>query len=93
MGTKAPAVDFVAAAATEFVEAVATEMVFGIHQAVEGWLAPIDRALSNQHLTTLGRLNAVQEVVEKYKRLTDKTQLKSAANRSGLIIERPDETS
>jgi hypothetical protein len=79
--------------AVEFVEAVASEMALGIDRAVECWLAPIDRALSNRHLSTLDRLNAVQEVVRKYKQLTGKMQLKSAANRSALIIERPGETS
>jgi hypothetical protein len=85
MATKAPAVDFI--------EAVASEMAFGIDQAVECWLAPIDRALSNRQLTTLDRLNAVQQVIQKYKQLTGKMQLKSAANRSALIIERPCEIS
>jgi hypothetical protein len=85
MATKAPAVDFV--------EAVASEMAIGIDRAVECWLAPIDGALSNRHLTTSDRLNAVQEVVRRYKQLTGKVQLKSAANQSGLIIERPSETS
>jgi hypothetical protein len=85
MATKAPAVDFV--------EVVASEMAFGIDQAVECWLAPIDRALSNRDFTTLDRLNAVQEVVRKYKQLTGKEQLKSAASQSGSTIERPSETS
>jgi hypothetical protein len=41
----------------------------------------------------LDRLNAVQEVVRKYKQLTGKEQLKSAASQSGSTIERPSETS
>jgi hypothetical protein len=85
MATKAHAVDFV--------QAVASEMAFGIDQAVEGWLAPIDRALSNRCLTASDRLNAVQEVIQKYKQLTGKAQLRSVANQSGLIIERSGETS
>jgi hypothetical protein len=85
MATKAPTVDFV--------QVVASEMAFGIDRAVECWLAPIERALSNRQLTMHDRLNAVQEVVRKYKQLTGKGQLKSAANPSGSIIERPGETS
>ena len=63
--------------ATDFVNVVATEMAHGVESAVECWLAQIERALTDRDLTTLGRLNAVQEVLQDYKRLTGKIQLKS----------------
>ena len=63
--------------ATDFVNVVATEMSHGVELAVERWLAQVERALTDRHLTTLGRLNAVQEVLQDYKRLTGKEQLKS----------------
>jgi hypothetical protein len=62
---------------TDFVDAVAAEMAHGVEAAVEHWLAQIDFALTDRHLTTLGRLNAVQEVLQDYMRLTGKVQLKS----------------
>ncbi|MDP9161373.1 MAG: hypothetical protein M3O09_14220 [Acidobacteriota bacterium] len=63
---------------TEFVNLVAAEMAAGIECAVESWLARIDRVLKDNRLTTLGRLNAVQEVLRDYKNLAGKTQFKSA---------------
>ena len=59
----------------DLVRAVAAEMAIGVENAVECWLSQIDRALTDVHLTTLGRLNAVNEILDKYKRLTGKTQL------------------
>jgi hypothetical protein len=63
--------------ATDFVNVVATEMAHGVEIAVECWLSQIERALTDRHLTTLGRLNAVQEILQDYKRITGKAQLKS----------------
>lgn len=63
--------------ATDFVNVVATEMAHGVETAVERWLAQIERAMTDRELTTLGRLNAVQEILQDYKRLTGKVQLKS----------------
>jgi len=63
--------------ATDFVNVVAAEMARGVEIAVECWLAQIERALTDRHLTTVGRLNAVREILQDYKRLTGKVQLKS----------------
>jgi hypothetical protein len=38
-------------------------------------MAEIDQAFQDTKLTTLGRMNAVKDVLEKYKRLTGKQQL------------------
>jgi hypothetical protein len=62
---------------TDFVEVVAAEMAHGVEIAVELWLAQIERALTDRELTSLGRLSAVHEVLQDYKRLTGKAQLKS----------------
>jgi hypothetical protein len=62
---------------SNFIEVVAAEMAHGVEAAVERWLAQIELALTDRQLTSLGRLNAVHEVLQDYKRLTGKVQLKS----------------
>jgi len=59
----------------DIVDAIATEMAVGIERAVECWMSQVEEALTDIHLTSLGRLNAVREIVEQYKHLTGKTQL------------------
>lgn len=63
------------AVSQDFVSMIAEELSAGVDTAVECWMAEIDSALTDAHLTTLGRLHAVQEVTERYKRLTGKAQL------------------
>ena len=47
-----------------------------LHFTDEGpGIADIDLALTDNRLTTLGRLNAVREIVENYKHLTGQTRL------------------
>ena len=58
----------------ELVQLVADEMIYGVETAVECWMTKIDLALADVHLTTLGRLNAVREIVESYKHLTGEIQ-------------------
>ncbi len=60
----------------EFIKLVASEVASGIEAAVECWIAQIERTLENPHLTTLGRLYAIQEIVANYKHLTGKTELR-----------------
>ena len=57
------------------VDIIATEMASGVDRAVECWMSQIEQALSDIHLTSLGRLQAAKEVVERYKNLTGKTHL------------------
>ena len=59
----------------DLIQVIAEEMAYGVETAVERWMAQIDLALTDMHLTTLGRLEAVREIVESYKRLTGKVQL------------------
>lgn len=60
---------------TPLIDAVASEMASRIDVAVECWMAEIERALGSLELTSLGRLHAVHEILENYKRLTGKTEL------------------
>ena len=68
---------------SNFVDAVAREMACGVETAVECWLAQIDEAMTDLRLTSLGRLNAVTQILANYKRLTGKEQLRRRKTRSG----------
>ena len=61
---------------TDLVDIIASEMSVGVDRAVECWMSEIEQALTDIHLTSLGRLNAVCEIVNEYKELTGKAQLK-----------------
>ena len=64
-----------AAVHRDVVLAIAEEMTRGVQAAVDCWMTEIDLALSDNRLTTLGRLNAVREIVENYKHLTGQVRL------------------
>jgi hypothetical protein len=59
----------------DLIQAIADEMAHGVETAVERWMGQIDLALTDVNLTTLGRLNAVREIVDSYKHLTGKSRL------------------
>ena len=61
----------------DLVDLIASEMASGVDRAVECWMSRVEQALTDVHLTTLGRLNAVREILEQYKNLTGKTQLET----------------
>jgi hypothetical protein len=61
---------------TDLVDVIASEMSVGVERAVECWMLEIEQALTDIHLTSLGRLNAVCEILNEYKYLTGKTQLR-----------------
>ena len=61
----------------DFVDFVATEMSQAASAAVDRWIAEIDAVLSDPHLTNLGRVNAIQQVVERYKHVTGRTEFQS----------------
>jgi len=61
---------------TDLVNIIASEMSVGVDRAVECWMSEIEQALTDIHLTSLGRLNAVCEIVNEYKQLTGKVQLR-----------------
>jgi hypothetical protein len=49
------------------VEAIVSEMAEGINCAVEFWMGQIESALHDPRLATLGRMHAIQEVVNHYR--------------------------
>jgi hypothetical protein len=51
----------------DLINAVAAEMSAGIQWAVGAWITEIEAALDDPSLTTLGRLRAVQEIVQRYR--------------------------
>jgi len=59
------------------VNLIASEMASRVERAVECWMAQVEQALADVRLTSLGRLNAVSEIVRDYKRLTGKSALNS----------------
>jgi hypothetical protein len=59
----------------EIVDVIADEMAWGVERAVEYWMSQIEHALADRELTSLGRLYAVKDVVERYKILTGKLEL------------------
>ena len=59
----------------DIVNLIASEMASGVERAVECWMAQVEQALTDARLTSLGRLNAVNEIVRDYKRLTGKSAL------------------
>lgn len=63
----------------QFISAIAAEMACGVEAAVERWMAEIEWVLEDNGLTTLGRLNAVREIVDDYKRLTGKKRFERGA--------------
>jgi len=68
----------------DLVSLVAAEMSAGVERAVECWLAQVEHALTDTQLTTLGRLNAVRDILARYKTLTGKTQLEGREQSKGL---------
>ncbi len=60
---------------TDVIDAIAAEVAIGVERAVECWMSQIEQALTDIHLTSLGRLSAVREILDEYKYLTGKTQL------------------
>jgi hypothetical protein len=64
----------------DFVRMIAEEMALGVETAVECWMSQIECALNDVQLTTMGRLNAVKDVVDRYKQLTGKGELSSQAS-------------
>jgi hypothetical protein len=69
-------------ATQEFVNLVATQMASGVDKAVECWMARIESVMNDLHLTTLGRMHAIQAVLTDYKQLTGKTALRE---RDGMM--------
>lgn len=61
----------------QFVEMISQELFTGVGKAVECWMGEVEAALESPRLTTLGRLQAVGEVLKRYKAITGKTELQT----------------
>jgi hypothetical protein len=59
-----------AISATEnaLIEALAEEVSAGIRCGVDFWVSQIEAAFHNKHLTTLGRLQRIRDIVKEYRR-------------------------
>jgi hypothetical protein len=57
------------------VDVIASELARGVERAVDCWMSQIEQALTDAHLTSLGRLNAVRDIMQSYKSLTGKMHL------------------
>lgn len=62
----------------DFIDAVVSELAAGIDAAVECWMVQVEATLDNPRLTTLGRMQAVREILDRYKTSTGKTQIECA---------------
>lgn len=65
----------------QFVEVISQELFTGVGKAVECWMAEVEAALESPRLTTLGRLQAVGEVLKRYKAITGKGELQTRSAR------------
>ena len=61
---------------SDVIDVIAAEMALGVERAVECWMSQLEQVLSDVHLTSLGRLNAIRNIVDEYKHATGKAQLK-----------------
>ena len=59
----------------EFLNSIAAEIASGVESAVECWMAQIDEVYQDTQLTTLGRMNAIRSIVDRYKQQTGKQSL------------------
>jgi hypothetical protein len=66
----------------DLVQVIAEEMAHGVRSAVDCWMTEIELALTDTQLTTLGRLNAIREIVEHYKHMTGQTRLDYRTSRA-----------
>ncbi len=76
------------AVSTDIVDVIANEMALGVDRAVECWMAQIEQALTDPHLTSLGRLNAVRGIVDDYKHVTGKVQLQGRVAAAKDLLEK-----
>ena len=59
----------------EFVDVIASEVCHAAATAVERWMTEVESALTDPRLTSLGRLNAAQDVIARYKQIAGKADL------------------
>jgi len=61
---------------TDVISVIATEMAAGVERAVDLWMSQFDEVLSDGNLTSLGRLQGVQQILADYKAATGKIELR-----------------
>jgi hypothetical protein len=59
----------------DILKTMVMELASGVDRAVECWMAQIEQIFCDSRLTTLGRMNAIRELLDRYKQLTGKSQL------------------
>ncbi len=59
----------------QLVDAIAAEKILGLEIVVEAWMAQVEQALDDPKLTTLGRMYAVRDVVNRYRSTAGKSHL------------------
>jgi hypothetical protein len=58
----------------DIIDIIAAEMANGVNAAVECWMSEFESILQSPRLTTLGRLQAIQEVVARYRFATGNSE-------------------
>jgi hypothetical protein len=61
----------------DMLKTMVEELASGVDRAVECWMSQIDQIACDSQLTILSRINAIREVVDRYKSLTGKEHLAS----------------
>jgi hypothetical protein len=65
------------AVSADVVDIIAGEMSRNVERAVDRWMAEFESVLMDSSLTSLGRLNAIHEIVENYNSMTGKSGMQS----------------
>jgi hypothetical protein len=63
----------------DFVELIASQMAEGIESALQHWLSRVDDALHDYSLTTLGRMHAVEDILNESRQTLGNPQVEADA--------------
>jgi hypothetical protein len=63
------------AVSADAVDIIAGEISRSVERAVDRWMAEFENVLMDSSLTSLGRLNAIQEILENYNCMTGKSRM------------------
>jgi hypothetical protein len=70
----------------EVLNTIVVEIAGGVDAAVECWMAQIEEALTDAHLTTLGKVHAIKAVLGRYKDLTGKDHLETRKHETPILV-------
>jgi hypothetical protein len=62
------------AVSADAVDIIAGEISRSVERAVDRWMSEFENVLTDSTLTSLGRLNAIQEIVENYNCMTGRSR-------------------